>query len=157
MVAHMTRLEVVRGILAALADPDRKPPASLTPVQERPIRRGVQILRGAMEVETRESQRASDSLVPPMVSGGADPYEPELLEALRTVREARLVDDIREIARTDLEVGMIFVDDVRMEGGTLLVARGCEVTPGMVARGRNGRKGSVTGSVRVRIPRRGTQ
>ena len=157
LVAHIPRLEVVRGMLAALADPHRKPPVSLTPVQERQIRRGVQVLRAAMEVETRESQRASESGVPPMVSGGADPYEPELLEALRTVREARLVDDIREIALTDLEVGMIFVDDVRMEGGTLLVARGCEVTPGMVARGRNIRKGSVTGSVRVRVPRRGTR
>ena len=73
LVAHIPRLEVVRGMLAALADPHRKPPASLTPIQERQIRRGVQVLRAAMEVETRESQRASDSGVPPMVSGGADP------------------------------------------------------------------------------------
>jgi response regulator RpfG family c-di-GMP phosphodiesterase len=42
-----------------------------------------------------------------------------------------------ELALTDVLPGMVFVEDVRTPGGTLLIARGQRVTPGLASRVRN--------------------
>jgi len=44
---------------------------------------------------------------------------------------------------------MVFVDDVKMQNGMLLVARGYEVTPGFLERVRNLKPGTVKEPLRV--------
>lgn len=61
-------------------------------------------------------------------------YDPDILSDLATITssESRLV--IRELRFQDVKLGMVFVDDVRAEDGTLLVARGQDVTSGLLHR-----------------------
>ncbi len=50
-----------------------------------------------------------------------------------------------------LRTGMVFADDVKMTNGTLLVARGYEVTPGFIERVRNFPDGALRGPLRIAV------
>ena len=56
---------------------------------------------------------------------------------------------VREVTLAVLCVGMVFVDDVKTSTGTLLVARGFEVTQGFLERARNFKPGMVKEPLRV--------
>ncbi|MFN8647553.1 MAG: response regulator [Gemmatimonadales bacterium] len=64
-------------------------------------------------------------------------YDPAILADLATVTGAEAGREILELRLPDVKLGMIFVDDVRTSDGTLLVARGQEVTPGLLGRVEN--------------------
>ncbi|MBK7350559.1 MAG: response regulator [Gemmatimonadetes bacterium] len=64
-------------------------------------------------------------------------YDPAMLADLATVTGAEAGREILELRLQDVKLGMIFVDDVRTAEGTLLVARGQEVTPGLLGRVEN--------------------
>lgn len=61
-------------------------------------------------------------------------YDPAILSDLGKVLGAEQAPDILELRLQDVRLGMVFVDDVRTEDGTLLVARGQEVTPSVLSR-----------------------
>jgi hypothetical protein len=53
----------------------------------------------------------------------------------------------------DLKVGMLVAEDVHIDSGALLVARGLELTPGMVERLQNMRQGTISkAQVKVFVP-----
>src|ERR1017187_2055119 len=62
-------------------------------------------------------------------TGGDDPV---ILEGLANVRGAQEGSEVRELPVTSLRPGMIFAQDVRNQKGHLFVARGQEVTRGLV-------------------------
>lgn len=64
-------------------------------------------------------------------------YDPAILADLATVTGAEAGREILELRLQDVKLGMVFVDDVRTGEGTLLVARGQEVTPGLLGRVEN--------------------
>jgi uncharacterized membrane protein len=62
----------------------------------------------------------------------------------------------RALSLAQVQVGMIFAEDVRVEeSGALLVARGLQVTAGMKERLHNFAKDSVKDTVSMLIPRSG--
>jgi hypothetical protein len=54
-----------------------------------------------------------------------------------------------ELPIAGLRVGMIFAEDIRTQSGTLLVARGFEVTGSFIERTKNFRAGTVKEPMRV--------
>lgn len=61
-------------------------------------------------------------------------YDPAILSDLSSVTGAQQRRQIFELRFQDVKPGMTFVDDVRSADGTLLVARGQEVTPSLMHR-----------------------
>jgi hypothetical protein len=79
-----------------------------------------------------------------------------MLGALASVRGTiGSKDEVRELPLTGIRVGMVFADDVKTAGGTLLVARGYEVTAGFVERVRNFSHGTIKEPLRVIVGRTG--
>ena len=64
-------------------------------------------------------------------------YNPDVLDALRNVMHIEEVQVVRTVRIHDLFDGAILADDVRTIKGTLLCAKGQEVTPSLRARLRN--------------------
>ena len=59
-------------------------------------------------------------------------YDPAILEVLAKVRGAQESSEVRELPVNSLRAGMVFAQDVRNRKGQLFVARGQEVTRGLV-------------------------
>jgi hypothetical protein len=74
-------------------------------------------------------------------------YDPAVLAAFERVQGGAVHVQIRELGLADLRPGMVFVQDVRTVGGTVLIARGQEATAGLLERLRN-----VALNTRVKAP-----
>lgn len=62
-------------------------------------------------------------------------YDPDILESFAFSRGVRAPDsDVREIRLREVRPGMTFAEDVKTRAGTLLIARGQDVTPGLAER-----------------------
>ena len=140
LLGHIPRLEPV---LALLAD---RPGHGVSPTAHQVLR--IALAYDLLEGRGATPQEAVDTL------RGRGGYEPTVLEALAAAK--RLVDtvvEIREIAFRAVRVGMVFAEDVRTSAGTLMVARGYEVTEGFVARAATFQAGVVREPVRVIVPK----
>jgi len=153
LLGNIPRLEVVRGILASYARPYRKPGLNDTDPRSAQIHRGAQLLKVAIDFDAHESTTGSGTTAIDIMRGRADQYDPKVLAVLQTLLGPDSTYDIKEVKLSELKVGMLFDEDVRMDSGTLMVARGLEVTPGMVERMRNRRGDFAKELVRVIIPR----
>lgn len=149
LLAHIPRLESVREIIQASAQPTPRilpeDPGRLF------IARAAAILRlvvdsDALEAQGNNRRMAIDTL------RGRGKHLPEALEAWARLSGEKSGEDIRELPIAQLRPGMIFMDDVKMTAGTLLAARGYEVTHSFVARAHNFRSGMIREPVRVLIP-----
>jgi FixJ family two-component response regulator len=154
LLANIPRLEVVRGMLAGMS----KPYVAVDPAEDGGeaalIMRGAQMLKVAthfdmLETEHKSSARALEI----MVESGQD-YDPEVLILVPMLLDAQSTHEHRTLPLDQVEVGMIFAEDIRVEeNGALLVARGLRVTPGMKERLRNFTQGSVKSAISVLVPR----
>lgn len=137
------RLESVAEILReqrALAEAGARRPASLA----------ARALRGAIEFEALESRGLSVSEAMTELGARADALGSDVVAAV----SAACGEDGESIARAvpiwSLKAGMVFADDVRTKVGVLLVARGHEVTPSLLARLRN-HESELQGESTVRV------
>lgn len=153
LLGSIPRLEVVRGILGTYLKPYRPIDGSGMDAQAQLIHRGAHLLRAAVDFEALELQGHSATHALDLMRSHAESYDPALLEAIKAVRGVDHSQEIREVRLADLQVGMVFAEDVKTDVGTLLVGRGFEVTAGVVERVRNIRRGTVKEPVRVIMPR----
>src|SRR5919106_731136 len=125
LLGSIPRLEVVRAMVtgtATLPSASGAPPGD--PQQEL-IARGAQMLRIAIDFDTLEVQGHSPAAAIKTMKGRTGRYDVAVLDALEAVRGAfSEPDGARDVALSDLEVGMVFVEDVKLVTGTLLAARG---------------------------------
>ncbi len=153
LLGHIPRLEVVRRILAVHGRAEAgQRPAGLgeSEEEERLVRRGAQLLKGATEVDTMEAQGMSATGITAALRAHAKEYEPDVLEALIALcAELPGPDSVREIPLVALKPGMVFAADVKLTTGALFVARGYEVTESFLERVRNFRAGSVKEPLKV--------
>lgn len=157
LLGNIPRLEVVRGILAGYTKPFRRT-FSETPFPNDPlhevVEKGAQVLKVAIDFDALigggdDVGRAIDTL-----RGRLDRYDPKVVGALGELKgRTRPVDEIKDLPIAALRAGMILADDVKATSGTLLLARGYEVTAGFLERARNFRPGSVKEPVRVIVRR----
>lgn len=135
LLASIPRLEPVRDIVRhsrAGFDPTRVQADTRARTGfEVPL--GARILRVALDFEELESAGlTSAQAIERMLARGAL-YDPIVVEALRGLHIGA-VDTVVEVPIGKLREGMVIAADILAKNGTLLVARGHEVTPGLVRR-----------------------
>lgn len=109
-----------------------------------------QILRAATDFDGLDTQGSSAAVAIDTMQSRPTRYGPEVLEALAANRGGQGPrPGIREVLLSVLCAGMVFVDDVKSRTGTLLVARGFEVTPSFLERVRNLPAGTIKEPLRV--------
>jgi response regulator RpfG family c-di-GMP phosphodiesterase len=110
---------------------------------------GARMLRIALDFDELVTQGVAVPLAIGVMRGRTDSYDPELLEAFAALLGTGKEDEIREMLLCDLEVGMIFAEDVKSIGDVLLIPRGYHVTPGLLERVANLQPGYAREPVRV--------
>jgi ActR/RegA family two-component response regulator len=145
LLANIPRLEQVRDILLHFtAPPPRRADAT---GQARLAGIGVHVLKLAVDLDELEITTATQDPLPK--TPGA--YDREIYEAYLAVRANRMdTQQTREVAVSALGAGMVLAEDIRLANGTLLVARGYEVTRSFIERVANFPLGTLRGPVRVR-------
>jgi CheY-like chemotaxis protein len=138
LLGHIPRLEPVLEILnykgARLSSPDRQS-VSLPDHRTTPL--PVRILALALDLDVLEMSGADGATIRKTLRARAEGYDSKLLDALEADDESAGTVVTRELKIQDLAVGMSFIDDVKTANGTLLIARGHEVTLGVLERIRN--------------------
>ena len=150
LLGHIPRLEVVRSILARYQEPRKEKEDAEPSEEEKLVRRGAQLLKGAVELDALEAQGVTVAQAGNTLKGRANQYDPQVLAALLELCGQRPAGEtIREVSLAALKPGMIFATDVKMTTGTLFVARGYEITESFLERVRNFRPGSVKEPLKV--------
>jgi CheY-like chemotaxis protein len=146
LIGNIPRLEVVREIVAN----QNRPTHTSSTGQASLAVTGAHLLRIATDYDMLESHGSDPARALDTMRGRNGAYDPKLLEAFAAVLgSATLREEIRELPLRSVEIGMVFAEDLQMANGTLLVARGYEVTAGFVERIENFRPGMVKEPARV--------
>lgn len=136
-LANIPRIEPVREILRlyprSVGDRGNRSEASLN--SELPW--GARALKIALDLDSLESDENRVTAPFAVLRGRSGSYDPDILEALAKLRgdsqDVRMV----ELQIRELRIGMVFGEDLKSSSGMLLVARGQEVTAGLLERLRN--------------------
>lgn len=151
LLSNIPRLEGVRGMLAAALS---TAPSHVTSTsrEARALQRGGDLIRLALEFDTLELECGVPAVAINTIRGRGQRYEPELVEALHVVRGGDVRrEQVRDLRVAELQPGMVFMEDVKLRNGVLLVARGYEVTSSFLARVRN-HEGNIHQPLRVLVP-----
>ncbi len=153
-IASIPRLDAVRAVLKQQGATFDGAGAAATAPRGKSIPLGARVLGIVCDFDRLESTGLSVQLSLDTMRGRRGRYDPELLELFASCvggvgRDAEVI----EIPIRQVRIGMTFLQDVRTPAGTLLVARGHEVTPSLVERFRNFTAGSVREPVRVSLAR----
>lgn len=153
LIGQIPRLETVRAILVRSGDA-KSAASPKEGVDEELVRKGAQMLRVASDYDTLESRGLTSSMALNTMRGRGDRYDATVLAAFAKLRgSVNEEQKILTVPLRSLEVGMVLVEDVRLQNGLMLAARGYEVTPQFVERARNWQAGAANKSVRVTIRR----
>jgi hypothetical protein len=153
LLASIPRLEVVREILRACHLPARHPGPLESPAA-RTAAHGAAVLRVALDYDLLESQGSAPNVAIDLMRGRADIYDEQVLAALvRVTGVESEPEELQELTPAALRVGMVFIDDVALNTGMLLVCRGSVVTPGLIERFANAMPGTLPERIRVRTAR----
>lgn len=150
LLANIPRLEAVRAILGHHVKP---PPrrAGGDPTSQL-IELGAHLLRVACDIEAIETTADATSTVQRLRLRGA-PYDPEVFAAVERFYAERVPRfTVRNISLAMLRAGMQLAEDVRLANGTLVVARGYEVTASFIERVRNFPQGAIKAMVKIVVP-----
>jgi response regulator RpfG family c-di-GMP phosphodiesterase len=147
LLVQIPRLEAVRAILSTYR---RSFDAASAPS---PASRAAQLLKVAVDFTDVEARHTAPGTALAILRGRESAYDPAILDALdATLHSAGVRHEIRELPLSALRVGMVFAEDVMLTTGTMLVARGYEVTERFVARAANFNRGAVREPLRVILP-----
>jgi response regulator RpfG family c-di-GMP phosphodiesterase len=152
LLAHIPRLEGVRHLLADAARsarPDFKAPADIA---ASPLALSAQVLRIAMDFDALEGAGQCTETALATMLGRPGRYNADALQTFSELRgEAGPRQAIHELSLGALKVGMVLAEDMRMTSGTMLVARGYEITSSFLQRVKNFRPGTLIEPVKVRL------
>jgi hypothetical protein len=153
LLAHIPRLEIVRGILARHMRHDRAP-LTVRPTPQDQVGFGAALLNVAAAFDQLTTQGESAEAALGLLQSRKGLYDPAMLAALTTLRGG---DDalqlLRELPLAALTAGMVLATDARLVTGTLLAPRGYVITDSFVARCANMGAGSVVEPLCVTVPR----
>ncbi|HEX3866025.1 MAG TPA: HD domain-containing phosphohydrolase [Gemmatimonadaceae bacterium] len=135
ILATIPRLEGVREILRRQQDAFEVRPRG-APADDVPI--GARILRVASDFDALYSKGTTVDDAVSSLSATTGTYDPDVVAALAAASSffGRDLDTI-EISLSEVEIGMVFVRELRSPAGMLLIARGQDVTPSLLERVRN--------------------
>jgi len=152
LLGDIPRLDEIRAILQhcrctfAGGDPAQPFAGDAIPI-------GARLLRVVLDYDRLCSAGHSNMEAVARMRARTGCYDPDILSDLAAVTGSESHIAIRELRFQDVALGMVFVDDVRAEDGTLLVARGQEVTTVLLHRIENyWAYLALPGPVRVTMP-----
>jgi hypothetical protein len=154
LLANIPRLEAVRAMLALHLRPPRRNPAA-DPVTQL-IELGAHLLRVAIDLEALEPI-CSDPTRSPFaeLQIPTELYDPDVLAAVDQLYGERATGPrhtLRVFAGAELAIGMVLAEDVRLNNGALLVARGYEVTASFLERLKNFPPGVFCDEFKIAVP-----
>jgi len=138
ILADIPRMEGVRAILryqgrrfSGVGYPKEEPHREKLPL-------GSRLLKLILDFDALEARGIPEEIAFDTLRGREGWYDPALLGAFaKCLGNAGKYVDVLEIKLAALSPGMILAEDIRTQSGGLLVARGHEVTEGLVERIRN--------------------
>jgi response regulator RpfG family c-di-GMP phosphodiesterase len=133
LLSHIPRFEPVRDILRFQHTHFNGHGSPMPSVREEFIPIGARLLAIVRDFDVLEAQGLTMSLALDTMYGRTGWYDMRALNAFAATQGANEGLDVREMPLANVSVGMVFVNDVT-EGELLLVARGQEVTHGVVDR-----------------------
>lgn len=150
LIGHIPRLETVRALLALVAGTPVPPFCMPGDARLPAVRRAAAILRAALDFDALQSQGFLPAAVLGALQARGERYDAEALAALGAVcGDGAGGEGLLEVPAGALRAGMVIARDVVLANGVLLVARGYEVTQGLVERIRNLRPGALTAPIFV--------
>jgi response regulator RpfG family c-di-GMP phosphodiesterase len=149
LLEHIPRME---GVIEIIRDQDLRYDGGGSPRDRRgdAIPLGARILKIAADFDALESTGLGAPQAAAAMTKREGLYDPALLTTFTTLKGA-VASTVREIAARQLALGMVLAQDVFSKTGVLLVARGFEVTPGLVERFRNQAPGTVREPICVTV------
>ena len=145
LLKRIPRLEPVVAILQGLRQPQAGQPQASAD--------GATLLATVLEFEVLTARGESAAAAVAALRTRTDRYPRALVDKLAEMTGASAAkEQLLELPLRDVTEGMIILDEVRTELGTLLVARGCEVTPSFLGKARNFGPGLLAERVRVQLP-----
>jgi response regulator RpfG family c-di-GMP phosphodiesterase len=150
LLGNIPRLEAVRAILAKAAKQYHHNDTLPSEPEKLLIARGANILKVVLDFDALQSQGNPVDLAIDTLRGRLQSYDTDTLEAFGALRcSGTQKEEVRELPVAAIREGMVLAEDLKMSNGTLLAARGYEVTTSFVERARHFRPGTVKGLVRV--------
>jgi response regulator RpfG family c-di-GMP phosphodiesterase len=152
LLESIPRLEAVRAILQVQ---DHNFDGSGSPhsaAQGEAIPLGARILKLVIDYDTLEAAGSDPAFALGTLQGRKGRYDPKMLDALARVKTKAASQGLNEIGLAAVRPGMFLVQDVMSSTGLLLVARGHEVTAGLLYRLRNMAPGSIREPLVVFVP-----
>jgi len=135
LLASIPRLEPVREVLALMSRRfDGGDGSWAKKGKDLPV--GARILRLVGDYDRLQASGLPAAEAMGLMAQREGLYDPNLFEGFRAMIGNR-TEQVRELPLFGLRPGMVFVDDVRSRGGTLIVARGHAVTQGLIERMKN--------------------
>jgi response regulator RpfG family c-di-GMP phosphodiesterase len=136
-LSNIPRIEPVREILRLYPRTfgDHAKGSGASPGSELPW--GARALKVALDFDSLESGENRADYPFAILRGRAGCYDAAILEAFAKLRGDSQGVEMLELQIRDLVIGMIFGEDLKSAAGVLLVARGQEVTTGLLERLRN--------------------
>lgn len=138
LLANIPRLEPVREILRVCTrqyEPAKKPADGISATA---IPWGARALRIALDFDVLESELSGTGSAFDVLRSRTGSYDHAILEAFAEMKGSRKQEVVvLELALGEIVAGMFFAEDVKSSKGLLLIARGQEVTHGLVERVRN--------------------
>jgi len=149
LLGHIPRLEQVMEILAASQ--------AKVELSDGLIKDGAVILRLVLEYDAQIAQGHSPEVALSSVRAQSGRYDVKLVGNLESlVGLSAGAPEVKEVAVGGLTPGMVFMDDLYTQIGTLLVPKGFEVTEAFLERARNFGPGILQEKVRVLAPVKST-
>jgi response regulator RpfG family c-di-GMP phosphodiesterase len=133
ILANIPRLETVRDILRGHFLKFERTPASADIASW-----GARALKIAVDYDRVEAERGAKMHPFDVLRSREGWYDPVILQAFAELHGSRRQEVlVQELRLRELAAGMFFDEDVTSTRGVLLIARGQEVTPGLLERVRN--------------------
>jgi response regulator RpfG family c-di-GMP phosphodiesterase len=132
LLESIPRLEAVRAILQAQefnfdgsGSPHSSPRGEAIPL-------GARVLKLVLEYDTLEAAGTDPAVAVGTLQGRNGRYDPKLLDALARAKTKATLQSLSEIGLGAVRPGMHLAQDVMSTTGLLLIARGHEVTSGLL-------------------------
>jgi hypothetical protein len=150
LLGNIPRLEIVRSILKRALSGTNATIVISDDSSKAVVAIGTQLLRAVLDFDELESCGHFGERAVAIMRSRKNDYGSNVLDALEDACcTERSNEVIRELPVFGVREGMILADDLKTGDGTLLVARGYEVTAGFVERIRGFRGGLAKRTVRV--------
>jgi response regulator RpfG family c-di-GMP phosphodiesterase len=143
IVGNIPRMEMVTAILQTQHlnyDGTGSPPGS---PQGESLPLGARVLKVVADHDVLESSGVTSDVAVEMMRRRDGYYDPRLLAGLAVLAPERKQSTRREMALSEVTVGMVLADDVLSSAGALLVPRGQGVSAGLLSLLRNLSTGTV--------------